>query len=83
MSDVAVLGIDLGKTSCSVAGLDAAGLVVLRRRVAREALEGLLRKLPPCTVAMEACCGAHHVSPARRRIERRRGAGHRAPFAMP
>jgi transposase len=35
MSDVAMLGIDPGKTSCSVADLDAAGLVVLRRRVAR------------------------------------------------
>src|SRR6266513_874849 len=28
---IAVLGIDLGKNSCSVAGLDASGRVVLRR----------------------------------------------------
>jgi len=27
---IAVLGIDLGKNSCSVAGLDASGRVVLR-----------------------------------------------------
>jgi transposase len=29
---IAVLGIDLGKNSCSVAGLDGTGRVVLRRR---------------------------------------------------
>jgi len=61
MTDVVVLGIDLGKNSCSVAGLDGAGTVVLRRRVMRDGLETLLRTLPPCGVAMEACCGAHHV----------------------
>jgi transposase len=61
MSEVAVLGIDLGKSSCSVVGLDTGGRVVLRRRVARGALPELLEKLPACVVAMEACCGAHHL----------------------
>ncbi len=61
MTVVAVLGIDLGKNSCSVAGLDEAGRVVLRRRVPRDGLAALLDKLPRCVVAMEACCGAHHV----------------------
>src|SRR3954467_12399726 len=61
MSEAAVLGIDLGKTSCSVAGMSAGGKIVLRRRVARDGLPALLAKLPPCVVAMEACCGAHHV----------------------
>jgi transposase len=61
MSEVAVLGIDLGKTSCSAAGMSAGGQVVLRRRVARDGIPALLAKLPPCVVAMEACCGAHHV----------------------
>ena len=61
MSEVSVLGIDLGKTSCSVAGMSADGQVVLRRRVARDGILALLTKLPACVVAMEACCGAHHV----------------------
>ena len=61
MTVVAVLGIDLGKNSCSVAGLDETGRVVLRRRVSRDGLVPLLAKLPGCVVAMEACCGAHHV----------------------
>ena len=58
---VSVLGIDLGKNVCSVVGLDASGAVVLRRRAKRETLIALAAKLPPCLVAMEACCGAHHL----------------------
>ena len=54
-----MLGIDLGKNSCSVAGLDANGAVMLRRRMTRESLVAFASKLPDCIVAMEACCGAH------------------------
>ena len=61
MSEVSVLRIDLGKTNCSVAGMSASGQVVLRRRVARAGIVSLLTKLPASVVAMEACCGAHHV----------------------
>ena len=35
---VTMLGIDLGKSSCSLVGLDAAGAVVLRRRARRETI---------------------------------------------
>jgi transposase len=58
---IAVLGIDLGKNSCSLVGLDATGSVVLRRRMRREAVIAFGAKLPACVVAMEACCGAHHM----------------------
>jgi transposase len=58
---VVVLGIDLGKNSCSVVGQDGEGRVVLRRRVRRDSLLGLAGSLPSCVVAMEACCGAHHL----------------------
>ena len=58
---IAVLGIDLGKNSCSVAGLDMHGAVVLRRRMTRESLVAFASKLPACIVAMEACCGAHFL----------------------
>ena len=61
---VAVLGIDLGKTSCSVVGLDEAGRVVLRRRMRRETVVAFAAKLPACIAAMEACCGAHHMGRA-------------------
>ena len=59
--DVAVLGIDLGKNSCSLVGLDSSGKVLLRRRMQRKTIVGLASKLSPCIVAMEACCGAHHL----------------------
>jgi transposase len=59
--DVHVLGIDLGKNSCSLVGLDATGRVVMRRRVRRESIAALTAKLPACVIAMEACCGAHHL----------------------
>ena len=58
---IAVLGIDLGKNSCSLAGLDAAGAVIMRKRMTREGVIAFASVLPPCVVAMEACCGAHFV----------------------
>ena len=62
--DIAVLGIDLGKNSCSVVGLDGSGKVILRRRMQRKTIMLLASKLSPCIVAMEACCGAHHLGRA-------------------
>ena len=59
--DIAVLGIDLGKTVCSLAGLDGTGAVVFRRRIQRFRLLDYLADLAPCVVAMEACGGAHHI----------------------
>jgi len=61
---LAVLGIDLGKNSCSLVGLDQTGAVVLRRRLRRDKVEGFVRGLVPCVVAMEACCGAHYLGRA-------------------
>ena len=58
---IVILGIDLGKNSCSLVGLDVTGNVVLRRRMRRASVVTFVSKLPPCTVAMEACCGAHHM----------------------
>ena len=59
--DVSVIGIDLGKNLCSVAGMDEAGSVVLRRRATRLGVMEIVRRHPGCIVAMEACCGAHHL----------------------
>ena len=59
--EIAVLGIDLGKNSCSVVGLDGTGRVVLRRRMQRDGVIKFASALTPCVMAMEACCGAHHL----------------------
>lgn len=58
---IVILGVDLGKNSCSVVGVDAAGAVVVRRSMRRQTLIDYVSKLPACTVAMEACCGAHYL----------------------
>lgn len=58
---IMILGIDLGKKSCSVVGLDKAGAVVVRRRMRRNGIIAFASKLELCTMAMEACCGAHHM----------------------
>lgn len=59
--NIAILGIDLGKNSCSVVGLDATGRVVLKRRLHRDGVTKLAGGLPACVMAIEACCGAHHL----------------------
>ncbi len=59
--EIAVLGIDLGKNSCSLVGLDQAGAVVKRRRMRPESIPAFTKTMPTCVVAMEACCGAHHL----------------------
>src|ERR1700719_5309497 len=58
---IAILGIDLGKNSCSLVGLDGQGKVVKRRRMRPASIVGFTKSLPPCIIAMEACCGAHHL----------------------
>lgn len=58
---IVVLGIDLGKNACSLVGLDGSGRVELRRRMRSGRVEGFVGGLPRCVVAMEACCGAHHL----------------------
>lgn len=58
---IVVLGIDLGKNSCSLTGLDGSGRVILRRRMRRSSVERFVGGLERCMVAMEACCGAHHL----------------------
>lgn len=58
---IVILNVDLGKNACSVVGVDAAGAVVVRRSMRRQTLIDYVAKLPACVVAMEACCGAHHL----------------------
>jgi transposase len=59
---VAVIGIDIGKNSFHVVGLDDRGAIVLRQKWSRGQIEARLANMPPCLVGMEACVGAHHLS---------------------
>ncbi|MGB9429905.1 MAG: IS110 family transposase [Gammaproteobacteria bacterium] len=59
--NIQTLGIDLGKDTFHVVGLDAQGRPVLRRRFSRTQLRRWTANLPPCLIGMEACGGAHHL----------------------
>lgn len=60
MAEVSTVGLDLAKSIFQVHGADAAGAVVIRKRLRRDQLLSFFSKLAPCTVAMEACASAHH-----------------------
>src|SRR6202021_733689 len=57
--NVDVLGIDLGKNSCSVVGLDPTGRVMRRRRMRRGSDGGVLWRTPPRAAAGRT--GVHEV----------------------
>ncbi len=59
---IAVIGIDIGKNSFHIVGLDNRGAIVLRQKWPRSQVEARLANMPPCLVGMEACVGAHHLS---------------------
>jgi len=59
---IAVIGIDIGKNSFHVVGLDKRGAIVLRQKWSRGQVETRLANMPPCLIGMEACVGAHHLS---------------------
>ena len=59
---IAVIGIDIGKNSFHVVGLDARGAIALRQKWSRGQVETRLANMPPCLIGMEACVGAHHLS---------------------
>jgi len=61
-SQIAVIGIDIGKNIFHLIGLDKRGAIVLKRKLSRGQLECFLANLPPCLIGMEACAGAHHLS---------------------
>ena len=77
MTAVSTLGIDLAKNTFSVHGVDAQGVVTVRRTISRAKLAELVARLPPCLIGMEACSGAHEW--ARRFSE----AGHTAKLMAP
>ena len=59
---IAVIGIDIGKNSFHVVGLDEQGAIVLRQKWSRGQVDARLANMRPCLIGMEACVGAHHLS---------------------
>ena len=59
---IVVIGIDIGKNSFHVVGLDQRGTIVLRQKWSRGQVNARFANMPPCLIGMEACVGAHHLS---------------------
>jgi len=58
---IATIGIDIGKNTFHVIGLDDKGAVILRHKLSRGQVYARLANIPPCLIGMEACVGAHHL----------------------
>ncbi len=58
--NITTIGIDLAKTSFSLAGSDRHGKIVLRKTLSRKKLLPFIAQCPPCMIGLEACSGAHY-----------------------
>jgi transposase len=62
---VTVVGIDIGKNSFDVVGLDRRGPIVLRQRWSRGQVEARSANMPRCLIGMEASSPQPPASGAR------------------
>ncbi|MGI9273869.1 MAG: IS110 family transposase [Endozoicomonas sp.] len=59
---ISVLGIDIGKNSFHLYGVDQKGKKMVRKKLSRKNLLHYIANIEPCLVAMEACGGAHYLA---------------------
>ena len=59
---VTTLGIDMGKNTLHMIGLDTRGGIVLREKVSRGRFTSRLANLPPCLIGIEAGMATHYVA---------------------
>ncbi len=60
MSEVSIIGLDIAKNVFQAHGVDARGKALFSRRLTRGKVLEFFAAQPTCTIAMEACGGAHH-----------------------
>jgi transposase len=60
VEEVSTIGLDIAKQVFHAHGADVTGATVFSRRITRQKLIPFFASQPKCTVAMEACGGAHH-----------------------
>jgi transposase len=58
--NVTTIGFDIAKGVIQIHGVDAAGLVTVRKRLSRAGALSFFARLESCLVGMEACGGAHY-----------------------
>ena len=59
---VATIGLDIGKNTFHLVGLDRRGAIAMRIKVSRNQLVRRLVNLPPCLIGLEAGSGSHHIA---------------------
>jgi transposase len=57
---ITTIGLDIAKSVFQVHGIDAAGEVLLRRRLTRARVLLFFAKLGPCLIGIEACATSHY-----------------------
>ena len=62
MQAVTTIGLDIAKSVFQVHGINAAGKVLIRRKLKRRNILAFFQKLPPCLVGIEAYATSHHWS---------------------
>src|SRR3954452_16872752 len=60
MEQVTTIGLDIAKNVFQLHGVDAAGNVLLRKRLRRDEVLEFFASVKPCLVGMEACATAHY-----------------------
>lgn len=58
------IGVDLGKTTFHLVGLDERGKIVLKKKFSRKQLLAYAANLQTSLIGMEACSGAHFIAAA-------------------
>src|SRR5262245_33152914 len=59
---VRTIGIDTGKNTLHMIGLDERGEVVLREKVSRNRIAARLVNVPPCLIGIEAGMATHYMA---------------------
>ena len=59
---VTTIGMDMGKTTLHMVGLDSCGAIVLREKVSRGRIASRLANLPSCLIGIEAGMATHYVA---------------------
>src|SRR5262252_10524444 len=59
---IATIGLDIGKNTFHLVGLDKRGAIAMRIKVLRNQLVRRLVNLPSCLIGLEAGSGSHHIA---------------------
>ena len=59
---IRAIGIDTGKNTLHMVGLDEKGAIVLREKVSRNRITARLVNVPPCLIGIEAGMATHYMS---------------------